>query len=108
MVLTQDRYGLYWTVEVDGEAVPSGTTLFNPTTVAAIEERAAVHLVGGRLLHLQPETEVRIERLPWGAVRLEVSRGIVTYLDERSETRRARAGDKVVILDDQSPASNAS
>jgi hypothetical protein len=66
-------------VQLDGLAVPAGTTLLSPVTVRSGQQAALLHLGNGAALVLAPRSQARLERAPDARVRVAVLAGSLAY-----------------------------
>ncbi|HEV8632299.1 MAG TPA: hypothetical protein VGV61_18440, partial [Thermoanaerobaculia bacterium] len=84
-------------VQLDGIAVPAGTTLLSPATVRSGEQASLVHLGNGSGLVLAPRSQARLERAAGAQVRVAVLAGSVAYRNGGGPLR-AIARDQVAML----------
>src|SRR6185503_9238494 len=70
---------------IDGVRVPAGTSLVSPAVIQTREEAAVVHLLGGRVLSVEPATVAHLE-LKNGVCEVTVDEGAVRYLDQNGKS----------------------
>ncbi|MDX1382031.1 MAG: hypothetical protein R3190_00225 [Thermoanaerobaculia bacterium] len=75
--------------QIDGIKVPSGTTLLSPALVSTGKQSAILHLAGGHVVNLGPETTAHVTALENGLVGLSIDEGSAAYL--------SAAGDLVTL-----------
>ena len=82
---------------VDGTRVPSGTTILGPATVVSAEGAVIIHLTNGALLALDPESEVHLEALEDGSLRVGTDSGFLTVRELNGELMTVAAGSALTV-----------
>ena len=82
---------------LDGVKVPSGTTLLSPALVVTAEQMAIVHLPGGNVVNLAPQTTAHVESLDRGLIGISVDEGSVVYLSDSGKLTTLTALDRAVF-----------
>ena len=67
-------------VRVDGQSVPSGTTLLGKTLVSTSKHPASVHLDSGQTIQFHKDSSAYVERLNSGQLSVVVQTGALTYV----------------------------
>ncbi|HVS02855.1 MAG TPA: hypothetical protein VMT16_08805 [Thermoanaerobaculia bacterium] len=83
--------------EINGDAVPAGTTLVSPSLVRTSGEAALVHFDNGTAVVVAPSSRAYIERAGGDLVRVAVLEGSVAYRDHRGEVVALLADETAVL-----------
>lgn len=85
-------------VALDGESVPSGTTLLNKSFLSTESFPAVIHLSSGHLLELSKNSSAYLEKGSAGEVRVTVRRGTLSFREAKGKIVTAPA-ESVLVFD---------
>jgi len=85
---------------LDGNVVPSGTTLLDPSTIATADDPAVIHLMNGNVIAMAAHSKASFSGESGGATTLAVESGEVVLRDRRGEPLLLAADASVLIQEE--------
>ena len=83
--------------KLDGIAVPSGTTILDPSTIATGDSPAVIHLGNGMVIAMAPHSSASFSGAGSGSVAMAVDSGEVAMRDVSGSPTIVKAGSSTVL-----------